>query len=267
MKKLNKKVVSNIYSVGSVLTLELNVRAKVTIITDSSGVVKVVMSGKPKQLKLIEVVAQSNRIVIKGLPSDRDSVINAVVRTGSGDTYVSAGNGGLAIGGNFTGGNITNTNGEIVVGGKITTIASGKRPPEITVTVPKGTNLEIVDTLSVKSTGLGGEVDVTLSNQEIVNIDDAVNPGVICFGQSRCRITQTHGNLSVDSHNQAAVTVTGETLGNIDARSHDQSRIVIRANCQNFRATARGQSEITLNGSASGVVTQSRSGQSEISIN
>lgn len=257
------------FNVAEGLTLCLeNLWAEVTVRPGQPGVAEVKLEGDEKLLKQIKVSQPTpDQLLIKG-PEDGGGV--TVISSG-GSVSVRGGRGSVVIGGNVVGGriitgsNLVVINGRVVSGGENATVIEGDQIPKITVTVPKGTNLDVSDVQKLDSRGLGGKLDLSLHGQGETTIGDVVKAKVVCHGQSHCQVTNCSGDLRVTCAGQSSVTASG-SFGDVEADSSGQSHVSLTGYCRNFDGSASGQSSTSFSGQVSGKVRKHESGQSRVMI-
>jgi len=254
---------------GFCLTVE-NTFADVRISVGPDSVASVKMTGDEKLLKDIKLSQpNADSLLIKGQSAKANSSVS-IFTTGSGSfsmnnfsshgSVVSIGNGGVVSIGR---GNVVMVNGKIVTGnGDGETI---DELPQIEITVPLGSDLDISDSGNVTAIGLGGKVNAHLSNQDNLQITDASGLKIKCSGQSHCTIKNGAGDANLTVSGQSSIAVTGD-LHNVEATSSGQASIALDGNCHDFSGDSSGQSNIYVRGRATGKVRQRESGQSRISV-
>ncbi len=267
-----KKEETKEFQVVSGLTLALeNLEANVKISIGTGGKATVTMSGDEKLLKDIDVSQPNpNRIQIKGNGLDGRNAVTIISGGGRQSISVTGVRGGSVVvsgGGSFVsvgGGRSTViVNGRVVSGSDNETIEAGI--PQIQVSVPKGTNLDVTDVESTESSGLDGKLNVRLGGQCELSVSDVNGLKVKCSGQSECNVRNASGDANLNTSGQSSIEIQGD-LNNVEADANGQSHIVISGNCNDFDGNANGQSRISVSGRALGNVRQRENGQSRISV-
>lgn len=247
-----------------------NLWAGVSLAAGAAGTAFIKITGDEKLLSDIAVNATPRDITIKG--NDR---------RGSGGVTVISGRGNRISVSNVRG------NGVIVSGDSVISIGSGMKRttvivdgkvvsgdvsattidelPQIHVTVPKGTDLEVYDVEKLDSRGLGGKLVCSLSGQGSLTASDVRELKAKCSGQTECRIMNVVGDAKLNASGQSSIEVQGN-LNDVEADASGQSGITINGNCRDFSGDTSGQSHIDLLGKASGRVRHKESGQSRISL-
>lgn len=257
-----KKDESSSYQVeqGLCLTLE-DLFAEVNISVGEEGTAAIKISGDEKLTKDIKISqANPKSVQIKGVGlGDR----NVTIITNGSRTSIN--NGNVIIAGRDSMVSIKST---VVINGKV---VSGEGDvieggiPQIQITVPKGTDLEIYDVEKAESIGLGGKLVANLGGQKNLRITEANGLKIKCDGQSKCRAEKATGDVKLTVSGQSTIYVQGD-LNDVEADASGQSGITIIGNCHDFNGDASGLSKISVTGKASGRVRQRESGLSEIHI-
>ncbi len=244
------------FNVGGAKTLFVqNLFANVTVRASNGSTANVAMSGDKNLISdiIISQDAQGN-IRIAGKKNNYNQV---TIESNSGCKSVSITSNNVVV----SGGDLVIVNGKVIKGGneKVELV-------NIEVVVPKGTNINDFHTKQLVVSGLNGKVSASLLGQDKLNVTQANGMYLECSEQSTCRVSQAIGGLHLDASDQSKISISGTSLLNVHAEARGRSEIGITANCRDFLAEASGESEIILHGHASGRISKSSSGQSEVSV-
>ncbi len=257
------------FNVGGAKTLFVqNLFANVTVRASNGSTANVAMSGDKNLISdiIISQDAQGN-IRIAGKKNNYNQV---TIESNSGCKSVSITSNNVVV----SGGDLVIVNGKVIKGGDLVivngkVIKGGNEKVElvnIEVVVPKGTNINDFHTKQLVVSGLNGKVSASLLGQDKLNVTQANGMYLECSEQSTCRVSQAIGGLHLDASDQSKISISGTSLLNVHAEARGRSEIGITANCRDFLAEASGESEIILHGHASGRISKSSSGQSEVSV-